>query len=91
MLLCLYENPESLRVFLKLENVSHNNLEGLNVSFPLGVFTSVTGVSGSGKSTLVSKVLVELVVAGLGKEIEIAPEEDAHSLERSEKKGFSFD
>ena len=29
--------------------------------FPLGVFTSVTGVSGSGKSSLVSQVLVELV------------------------------
>jgi excinuclease ABC subunit A len=34
-----------------------NNLKGIDVSFPLGVFTCVTGVSGSGKSTLVNDIL----------------------------------
>ena len=34
-----------------------NNLAGIDVSFPLGVLTSVTGVSGSGKSTLVNDIL----------------------------------
>jgi excinuclease ABC subunit A len=34
-----------------------NNLKGINVAFPLGVFTCVTGVSGSGKSTLVNDIL----------------------------------
>ncbi|HEX6790334.1 MAG TPA: excinuclease ABC subunit UvrA [Candidatus Krumholzibacteria bacterium] len=34
-----------------------NNLKGIDVAFPLGVFTCVTGVSGSGKSTLVNDVL----------------------------------
>jgi excinuclease ABC subunit A len=54
------------RAWLRLRGVSRNNLRGLDVSFPLGVFTAVTGVSGSGKSSLVSQVLVELVTQLLG-------------------------
>ena len=54
--------------------VEHN----LDVAFPLGVFTTVTGVSGSGKSSLVSQALVELVGAQLGHEIEEEGEEDEH-------------
>ena len=54
--------------WLKLEDVTRNNLEGLSVAFPLGVMTAVTGVSGSGKSSLVSQALVELVAAHLGHE-----------------------
>src|SRR6202012_1935967 len=48
------------------EGVTRNNLNHLNVAFPLGVFTTVTGVSGSGKSSLVSQALVELVAEHLG-------------------------
>ncbi len=36
---------------------AENNLKGLDVRFPLGLFTCVTGVSGSGKSTLVNQIL----------------------------------
>ncbi|WP_404364026.1 excinuclease ABC subunit UvrA [Corallococcus coralloides] len=59
---------------LRLEGVTRNNLHGLDVDFPLGVFTTVTGVSGSGKSSLVSQALVELVAARLGQTL--APEEE---------------
>jgi len=56
--------------WLKLEGVTRNNLKGLNVDFPLGCFTAVTGISGSGKSSLVSQALLELVGAGLGRVVE---------------------
>ncbi|HEX2606507.1 MAG TPA: excinuclease ABC subunit UvrA [Flavisolibacter sp.] len=62
--------------WLKLAGVSRNNLDHLDISFPLGVLTSVTGVSGSGKSTLVSQVLVELVADYLGHDIPVEEEED---------------
>ncbi|PTT89973.1 excinuclease ABC subunit A, partial [Pseudomonas sp. HMWF005] len=52
---------------LKLDGISRNNLNHLSAEFPLGCFTSVTGVSGSGKSSLVSQALLELVGAQLGR------------------------
>ena len=58
--------PRTPTGWLKLAGVTRNNLENLAVEFPLGVFTTVTGVSGSGKSSLVSQVLVELVALELG-------------------------
>jgi len=54
--------------WLKLSGVQRNNLHGLDARFPLGTFTSVTGVSGSGKSSLVSQALVELMGDYLGHE-----------------------
>ncbi len=42
---------------LVLKGVRQNNLKGEDVSFPVGVFTAVTGVSGSGKSSLVNEIL----------------------------------
>lgn len=61
---------------LRLTGVTRNNLHGIDVDFPLGVLTSVTGVSGSGKSSLVSQALVELVSIHLGHEIP-SEEDDA--------------
>jgi len=69
--------------WLKLTGVTRNNLNDLSVSFPLGVFTSVTGVSGSGKSTLVSQVLVELVATQLGTSIATTTETDENPLEQT--------
>jgi excinuclease ABC subunit A len=58
--------PRAARGSLKLAGVTRNNLTNLDVAFPLGVMTTVTGVSGSGKSSLVSQALVELVATKLG-------------------------
>ncbi|CAM4321727.1 excinuclease ABC subunit UvrA [Gillisia hiemivivida] len=58
--------PRTPTGWLKLSGVTRNNLINLEVSLPLGVLTSVTGVSGSGKSSLVSQVLVELMSTQLG-------------------------
>ena len=52
--------------WLGLQGVTRNNLQALDVRFPLGCFTAVTGLSGSGKSSLVSQALVELVADALG-------------------------
>jgi excinuclease ABC subunit A len=43
--------------FVTIKKASHNNLKGIDVSIPKGVFTCVTGVSGSGKSSLVIDIL----------------------------------
>ena len=60
--------------WLELKGIRRNNLHGVDVSFPLGVFTAVTGVSGSGKSSLVSQALVELVGEHLGHEPDVPDE-----------------
>jgi excinuclease ABC subunit A len=62
--------PREPKGWLRLEGITRNNLHDLRVAFPLGLFTTVTGVSGSGKSSLVSQALVELVQRHLGHEIE---------------------
>jgi excinuclease ABC subunit A len=74
--------PRTPTGWLRLEGVSRNNLHGLDADFPLGVFTTVSGVSGSGKSSLVSQVLVELVAGALGHDVSI-DEDEGEELERS--------
>ncbi len=43
--------------FFTIVNASENNLKNIDITFPMGVITAVTGVSGSGKSTLVNEIL----------------------------------
>jgi excinuclease ABC subunit A len=67
--------------WLRVKGVTRNNLHKLDVAFPLGAFTTVTGVSGSGKSSLVSQALVELVAEKLGHPLEVDKDE-AEELEK---------
>ncbi len=50
---------------LRVIGAAENNLRGIDVTFPLGTFTVVTGVSGSGKSSLVNEVLFKRLGAEL--------------------------
>lgn len=43
--------------YVTVKGAEENNLKGIDVKFPIGVFTCVTGVSGSGKSSLVNEIL----------------------------------
>lgn len=53
--------------FIEILGAKENNLKNINVKFPLGTFTCVTGVSGSGKSTLVNQILYRSIANTLYK------------------------
>ena len=75
--------PRTPTSWLRLEGITRNNLADVDAAFPVGVFTTVTGVSGSGKSSLVSQALIELVAGHLGRELATPEENEADAtLER---------
>ena len=59
------EERRKPRGFLKVVGAAENNLKNIDVKFPLGVMTCVTGVSGSGKSSLVNEILYKRLARDL--------------------------
>ncbi|MGN8800924.1 excinuclease ABC subunit UvrA [Candidatus Merdisoma sp. HCP28S3_D10] len=62
--------PESRRTpagWLTVKGAAENNLKNIQVDFPLGVMTCVTGVSGSGKSSLVNEILYKALARKLNR------------------------
>ena len=71
---------------LTITNARGNNLQGIDVEIPVGLFTCVTGVSGSGKSTLVNDTLYAAVAKKLySSHAEPAPHDTIEGLEALDK------
>ncbi|MBQ3791103.1 MAG: excinuclease ABC subunit UvrA [Lachnospiraceae bacterium] len=62
--------------WITVRGARENNLKNINVKFPLGVFTAVTGVSGSGKSSLVNEILYKHLARSLNRARIIAGDHD---------------
>jgi len=82
--------PESRRVpgvkRVVVRGASENNLKNIDVVFPLGVFTCVTGVSGSGKSTLVNDILYRKLAQELhGARTQPGQNDSIHGIENLDK------
>jgi excinuclease ABC subunit A len=58
---------EAVQHWLELKGARHNNLRGVDVRFPIGALTCITGVSGSGKSSLITETLFPALAVRLQK------------------------
>jgi excinuclease ABC subunit A len=72
--------------YIEIKGARENNLLNVDVKFPIGVFTCVTGVSGSGKSTLVNEILFKGVAKKLfGHKEDVGAHDDILGLENIDK------
>lgn len=86
------EVPKRRRAWKKcitVEGAAQNNLKDIDVTFPLGIMTVVTGVSGSGKSSLVKEVFYKALMRELGEPVGVPGTHkcltgDIHSVKRVE-------
>jgi excinuclease ABC subunit A len=77
--------PASAGVFT-IKGASGNNLQQLDVDFPVGLFTCITGVSGSGKSTLVNDTLYAILAREInGNSMSVAPHDSHQGIEHFDK------
>ena len=72
---------------LKLKGATGNNLKGVNLEIPVGLFTCITGVSGSGKSTLINDTLFPLAQNAINRaeKTSFAPYKSIEGLEYFDK------
>ena len=72
--------------WLQIRGAELDNLHGVDVDIPLGVFTCVTGVSGSGKSSLINEILFKRLSHDLNRSHEIAgPHKAMYGIEKLDK------
>ncbi|KIL41514.1 excinuclease ABC subunit A [Gordoniibacillus kamchatkensis] len=72
--------------WIEIKGAKENNLKGVSVKIPLGVFTAVTGVSGSGKSTLINEILYKSLARELnGAKVRPGEHKEMRGLEHIEK------
>ena len=80
-------NERDDKNLLTLSGATGNNLQGVCLCLPIGLFTCITGVSGSGKSTLINNTLYPIAATKLNKAstLNSAPYEDIEGLQHLDK------
>ena len=80
------ERTPAKKGYLKVVGARQNNLDNIDVAFPLGCLTAVTGVSGSGKSSLVSSILAPALQRHVtGSDAQPGAHEDIEGIESVDK------